>query len=92
MHCKFIVQNELKIQRWGNTSMDNNERYVQYATGSASNTMCVVDIGWRGLSAGLVRTLLFFDKQIRINRIYMSQSLKVVELASDLKLLDEEEI
>jgi len=76
MRCEFVVQNELKIQRLGNTSMDNNERYVQYATWSVSNTMWVVDIGWRGLNAGFVRTLLFFDKQIHVNGIHISHIFK----------------
>jgi len=35
MRCEFIAQNELRIQRLGNTSIGNNERYVQYATWSA---------------------------------------------------------
>ena len=39
--------------------MDNNERYVQYATWSASNTMWIVDIGWSALSAGLVLYILY---------------------------------
>jgi hypothetical protein len=76
MRYEFIVQNELDIQRLGNTPIGNNERYVQHATGIASNTKWVVDNGWRGLNAGLVRILLFFDKQIHINRIYISQVFK----------------
>ena len=38
--------------------------------------MWVVDIGWRDLNASLVRTLLLFDKQIHINRIYVPRVFK----------------
>jgi len=89
MLYEFVVQNELKIQHLGNTSMDNNERYVQYATWSASNTMWVVDIGWRGINAGLVQYVHCYsstNKFISIEFIFHI-SLKVVELASDLNLL-----
>ena len=76
MLCQFIAQNELNIQPLGNTPICNNERCVQHATGSASKTRWVVDNGWRGLNAVLVRTLLFFDKQIHFNKIYVSRVFK----------------
>ena len=80
MCYSFIAKNELKIQRLDNTLMDKNERYV---TWSASN------IGWRGLNAGRVQHYYASANKFTSIKFTFYMSLKVVELASDLKLLRE---